>query len=135
MHLEFSSINWLAVLLATLASFILGSLWYGPLFGKQWLRLVGLSQEQLEGTSPASMFVPALILTFIQASFLAVLLPTGSGWLGGAEFGLFLGTGIVATAFGVNYVFSQHGPALWGIDAIFNVLQLTLMGVIIGAWP
>ena len=31
-------LNWLAVLLATLAGFATGGLWYGPLFGKAWMK-------------------------------------------------------------------------------------------------
>ena len=42
-------INYLAVLTATLAHYILGALWYSPvLFSKQWITAVGLSESKME---------------------------------------------------------------------------------------
>jgi Protein of unknown function (DUF1761) len=29
-------INWLAVLVAAVVTFVLGGIWYGPMFGKVW---------------------------------------------------------------------------------------------------
>lgn len=37
-------VSLLATLLATVLSFVLGGLWYGPLFGKTWMRLVGMTE-------------------------------------------------------------------------------------------
>ncbi len=44
-----------------------------------------------------------------------------------------IGVAFVATAFGINYLFSRHPKALWGIDAGYNVAQFAIMGAIIGA--
>ncbi len=41
------NINWLAVLLAALAGFIVGGLWYSVLFAKVWQREAGVTDEQL----------------------------------------------------------------------------------------
>lgn len=133
--MDISAVNWLAVAVATVASFILGGVWYGPLFSVQWQALVGLSTEELEGANPAMIFGPAFILTLVQALLLALLLPAGSGLAGGAGFGALLGAGFIATGLGVNYLFARNPRGLWAIDAGFNVVQLALMGAIIGAWP
>ena len=45
---SFTSVNWLAVIVGTVVSMALGTLWYGPLFGKTWLRLIGKSPEEIE---------------------------------------------------------------------------------------
>ena len=39
-------INWLAVIVATVATFILGGLWYGPLFGRMWMAASGMTDEK-----------------------------------------------------------------------------------------
>jgi len=39
--LEFTGLNWLAILVATVAGFALGGIWYGPLFGDTWLAALG----------------------------------------------------------------------------------------------
>ena len=36
--------NWLAVVVATVAFFVVGAIWYTALFGKIWQREVGLSE-------------------------------------------------------------------------------------------
>ena len=33
------SLNWIAIGVVTVANFILGAIWYGPIFGKQWMRI------------------------------------------------------------------------------------------------
>ena len=46
-------INWLGVVLAALAGFVVGGIWYGPIMGKKWMGAVGLSEEQIkEGNMP-----------------------------------------------------------------------------------
>ena len=62
-----SGINFWAVLVAALSSFVIGSLWYGPLFGKTWMKLNGLTDENLkEGLS-----IPAIMGINYAATVLA----------------------------------------------------------------
>lgn len=69
-------INYLAVLAAGVSNMILGALWYGPLFGKMWMRLMGLSDQRLNelktrgmGKLYASAFIMALVMAFVLAHF------------------------------------------------------------------
>lgn len=68
-------INYLAVLLSTLASVILGSLWFGPLFGKQWMRLAGIQMPgEITKTMKRSMmrsYALVALSSFIMAAVLA----------------------------------------------------------------
>lgn len=36
-------VNYLAILVAAVLSMVLGFLWYGPLFGKEWTKLMGVT--------------------------------------------------------------------------------------------
>jgi len=71
-------INYLAVLLSTLASVVLGFLWFGPLFGKQWMRLAGIQMpgEITKAMKKSMMRSYALvaITSFVMAAVLAHIL-------------------------------------------------------------
>lgn len=43
----FLAINWLAVLAASVSAFVVGGLWYGPIFGKAWSNVTGITDEML----------------------------------------------------------------------------------------
>ncbi len=44
--MDFHAVNWLSVLVAALTGFVIGSLWYGPLFQKPWMRLTGMHEGE-----------------------------------------------------------------------------------------
>jgi hypothetical protein len=72
-----SSINYLAVLAAAVAAFIVGGFWYSPmLFGKAYLALRGLDPvaASQSGTSVGEVvaeFVRWLVISFVLARFVA----------------------------------------------------------------
>jgi hypothetical protein len=135
--MDFSAVNWLAVIVAAVSSFVLGGIWYGPLFGKRWQSQLGLSDEKIAGGNVAMIFGISFILTFIVALALGLLinavLPSpdlASGLRTGFEVSLLF----VATTIGINYLFARHSLALYGIDVGYMVLMFAVMGAILGAW-
>lgn len=133
--MNFRSVNWAAVIVATLATFVVGFLWYGPLFGVSWQRLVGFSDADLQEGNMALTFGLAFVLEFIIATLLAMLLPAPRTAGTGLRYGLLIGAGFVATAMGVNSLFSRDPLSLWAIDAGYMVVVFMVIGAIIGAWP
>ena len=62
--------SWLAVILATVVFFALGSVWYGPLFGEVWMEGARMTEEMAIASMEqkgAMMWVGALALTLGQA--------------------------------------------------------------------
>ena len=55
----FTQVNWIAVLIGGVFNMVFGSLWYGPLFGKVWLKAIGKSADELE--SSATMYLLPLV--------------------------------------------------------------------------
>jgi len=47
-------INYLAVLVAVVLQFVLGFLWYGPLFGEPWMEMVGFDMATVEANPPGA---------------------------------------------------------------------------------
>ncbi|WP_457964918.1 DUF1761 domain-containing protein [Arthrobacter sp. D1-29] len=124
-------INWLAVLLAALASFVVGGLWYSLLFAKPWQREAGVTDEQLRhGT--ARVFAGSFLLALVMAVALAAFIGNGGAGFGTLA-GLAAGVAWVAAALGVNYLFERRSLVLFAINASYNVVAFTAMGAIIGA--
>jgi hypothetical protein len=139
--MDMSAINWFAVITAVLLGFPIGFLWYGPLFGKQWMLSVGLDEEKIQKHSNmAKIFGVSLTLQFIMALFLAIFFfgdPEGADAItasSGAFYGFLTGFGWVAAAIGVNAMFEQRSFTYVGIVGGYWVVTFTLMGLVLGAW-
>ena len=129
------SIDYLAVLAAALLSFAIGGLWYSPiLFARAWMREAGLDEARLRDANMAKIFGLSFLFSVVMALNLAAFI----GDKGTLAFGLFAGaaTGIgwVAMALGVIYLFERRSLTLWLINGGYQVVALTLMGAVIGAW-
>lgn len=128
------SINWLAILGATISAFIIGGLWYGPLFGKAWMKAGAFTEQHLQSRKMGMVFGVAIILMLIAAINLEMFI----GPEGTLSFGLFAGfmTGLgwVATFLGIVYLFEKRPMSLFLINAGYCVVTLTVMGAILGNW-
>jgi hypothetical protein len=137
-------LNWLAVVVAGVAGFFVGGIWYArPVFGNAWGRAAGLldASNALTETGkihakrhPASAFLLGIPLSIVAAAAL-------SWWLGPAPardqavlHGAVAGAAFVATSFGINYGFAGRTKALWLIDSGYHIAQFAVMGLVLGLW-
>lgn len=132
-------IDYLAVVVATLAAFVLGALWYSPvLFGRPWMRVQGFSDDQArrlrEGAGQA--YFVALLCYLVVALIAAVLMSlTGFGsWEKGLLLGFLFWLGFAAPLGLTGNVFSNQGIGVWLIDTGYQLLALLLVGMILGLW-
>lgn len=137
--MELSNINMLAVVVAAVASFGLGAIWYSPLlFAKKWQNAVGLTQESLEKANMGLVFGSSFALIFIMNFGLAVILQGHAigeiNALNGLLYGVLLGFFFNAMSIGINMIYQRKSFALWAIDAGYQVVYLGLAGAILGAW-
>jgi hypothetical protein len=131
-----SLVNWISVVLATIAAFGLGVLWYSNrLFGKRWLQEIGLTEETVEKSHMVRTFATTIVLQFISATALAVVLGPDSGWLEGLQLGLIVGICWVATSYGITYLFEQRSRCIFMINAGYYIVLFAIMGTIVGAMP
>jgi len=126
-------INWIGIGAATVSAFVLGGIWYGPLFGKKWQALVGLSDDQVKNANMAKIFGGAFVLTFIAAFVFAMFLGPDITIGQGTAYGASAGLCWVAASFGINYLFAQKPFALWLIDGGYATSMFTLFGLLLGA--
>ena len=124
-----------AVAIAALSSFLLGGLWYGPLFARRWQRLAGLTDAQLAAGSPARIFGLAFVLAVVQAWVFAMFLGPDPSLALGLGAGASAGLCWVGAAFAVNDLFERRPLGLWAINAGYHTLAFTLYGLVLSLWP
>jgi hypothetical protein len=130
-------INYLAVLAAAVASFVLGFVWYSwPVFGKTWAGLLGMTKEEADDTEGIGEALGgAVVGSLIAAAFLAATMhATGTDSVaGGAVFGAIAGIALRYTSLLYHNGFAKQPRMLTVIDGVHDVVQLAMMGAIIGA--
>ncbi|HDL02840.1 MAG TPA: DUF1761 domain-containing protein [candidate division Zixibacteria bacterium] len=135
--MEFTTINYWAVIVSAVAYMVLGALWYSPvLFGNAWIREIGKTKEQVAADfRPVNYFI-ALLTSFLAAYGVARLM----AWTGGDSIcdgiiiGLLAGICFVMAAMAVNDTFEKRSNALTIINVLYHIVGLIIVGVIVGAW-
>ena len=136
--MTFTGVNYIAVIIAALAGFGLGSVWYMVL-SKPWLHAIGKTEaecKQQKGPAKALPFVIAILALLVMAWMLAGIM----GHLGditirgGVISGFFVWLGFVITSMGVNHAFAGAKPMLTLIDGGYWLAVLLIQGAVIGAF-
>jgi hypothetical protein len=132
--LEFTTLNWVAVIAATVAGAIIGIVWYMPqLFGKRWADSVGRPLPTMSSMTPTVM-VAALVMPLVMAYVLTLLI----GGLGvnslvdGGIVGFLAWLGFSAmTAFNA-FIYDGRSSTWLMITAGYSLVALVVMGAVIG---
>ena len=132
---DLSALNYLAVLVAAIAGFAVGAVWYMPaVFGKTWMSLTGRTPESVQGESSTAPMVLAFAAMLVSVFTLALFLGPDAGIATGALAGLLAGVGLAAMAIVVNGLFEARPATLMLINSGYQIVALTLAGAILGAW-
>ena len=128
-------LNYFAIFVAALSTFLIGGLWYSPaVFGKAWMRENGFTEESLKNGNMVKIFGLAFFLGLIAAVNLAMFMGPEDKPAMGALWGFLAGFGWVSTFVGTHYLFERKSFPLFLINAGYSIVALTFMGVIIAAW-
>ena len=128
-------LNWLAIIVAAVSAFVLGGIWYGPLFGKKWMAHVGITEQMIEeskGMMP-KVYGLAFLLNLLAVIAFAFFLGNDIDLQTGALYGFTAGLFWVAASFGISYLFEGRPLGLWLINGGYHTVQFTLFGAILGA--
>ena len=127
-------INWISVAVASIATFLVGGPWYSAaLFGKRWNEAMG--HATTKPGHPAKVFGLAYVFSFIAAALLAALMSPNATLADGLRLGALVGTCLVAASFGINYQLANRPWSALLIDGGFAIVQFSVMGAVLGAWP
>ncbi len=141
--MNFKNVNWLAIILAVVASMAIGFLWYGALFMDQWMVVNNISMDGetmlkngIEVAPSATPMIANTIAMVVYALFMHWLLARSNSLTlkGGLTTGLTLGI-ILYIGIAVNNAFSVTPYESTQIDGLYAIVLWTIIGIIIGAWP
>jgi hypothetical protein len=135
--LSLDGVNWLAVVVAFIASFALGAFWYSAAgFFPVWQRLGNITDEQIKHANMAAAFGGTVVANLLGVIVLAVLMvATGAtGMGGGALLGMIVGLVYRAGAHALHNGFAVRNPKITLIDGAHDTLGLALAGAILGIW-
>ena len=132
-------VNWIAILVAAIAAFALGALWYSrTLFGRQWMAAHGHTPEKLAamqsnmGKTYAFSFITYLIMAMVIALLMG--LTGGNSVAQGVVIAVLAWLGFGFTIGLNSNLFSDKPSAAFMIDAGYQFVHVIVMGAIIGAW-
>lgn len=128
----------MAVIVAVIAAFIVGALWYSPaLFGKYWMQLMGLNSEWMQNNKGAKKaYIGNIVGTVIMALVVAVLFSYADVTtpLKAISAAILIWAGIVMP-FGYNEVaFGKKPRALWFLNGGHQLVTLIVLSYIIAIW-
>lgn len=136
--MDFSSINYLSIGIATVAAYVVGAIYYMAL-GKVWMKAAGLDPATMK--MRYSPFVISFVAEFVLALVLYFILDdiTFAGTFSedfdlkaSLAWALILWVGFVAMPLTVNHRYQGSSWSLTVIDGIHWLLVLLVMGAVIG---
>jgi hypothetical protein len=128
-------INLLAVFVGALVFFVLGALWYGPLFGKSWKALTGFDGEKMPHPTSENPMWLIMGLAFLFELLIALMLGHTIARTGPPPYVIMMmavgfGATIMAPALGINYLFQMRPGKLFVIDAGYFIVGMAAMGAV-----
>ena len=138
--MDFSSINWLAVLVCVLASMVIGSVWFNPkTFFPAWWQAIGKDGEPGMNGNMGLTWALTVLASLVQAVFISLMVTAMGKLTGGATLvsgmttGFLLWLGFVVPSSLTNKIFSNQFKA-WFIEMGNHLVTFVVMGAILGAW-
>ena len=128
--------NYLAVVVAAAAYWLLGAVWYGALFGKQWMALEHVTPEQASAMNPVLPYIISFVLNLVIAFVLAQI----CAWRNvntaarGAALGILIWIGFLGPVTYTTYMYEMRPVQLFAINELYALVGLCVMGAILGAW-
>ena len=133
----FSNLPWLAILVAGVAYFALGAVWYSFIFKNAWIKASGVNvNDPNMKKGVAQTMLASLVLMIVASLGLAIFLSkTGvDSWMTGAKVGLVAGVCFSATAICISYLYEKRPWMLHFINAGYNVAGCVVAGIILAIW-
>ncbi len=126
------NLNWLAIIIAALSTFIIGGIWYS-VFEKPWMGANNFTHEDLKKRKMPLVFGLSFFFSFIMSVNLAMFI--GKEDLAfGTIAGFMTGFGWVAFAIAIISLFENRPLKYVLINGGYMIVSFTLMGAILGAW-
>ena len=131
----FGELNWLAVLVATIAWFAFSAAWYSvPPLSKAWMQAAKVTPS--EGPPLVKILVPTFIGYFVTATVIAMLAKAigAAAFADGIALGVVLGVGFGVVGALVGQLYEQKGSFYWLINGVNAIIAFSIVAVIVTVW-
>jgi hypothetical protein len=128
-------LNWLAVIVATVAWFAFSAIWYSvPPLSKAWMREAKVTPG--EGPPLVTLLVPTFIGYLVTTIVIALLAKAigASELMDGLSLGIVLGVGFGVIGALVVQIYEQKGGSYWLINGINAIIAYSIVAIILTAW-
>ncbi|HKZ49471.1 MAG TPA: DUF1761 domain-containing protein [Candidatus Nanoarchaeia archaeon] len=138
MALPAFDVNYIAVIVAAVVSFLFGFLWYGPMFGKQWMKMMGFTDKSMKsmktsmGKSMAFGFVGLLITSFVLSLFVDFLQATTI--MDALVVGFLIWLGFFVTTMAGSVLWEGKSWKLYGFNITYHLINLSIITIILTLW-
>jgi hypothetical protein len=129
-------VNYLAVLVAAIANYIIATIWYAVIFGNLWKKLTGINEMKPAPMNIVLVFIGSFVLSFVLYHSIVFgdaffkISGIGGGLMGGF-FGWF---GYIAPVTLSTKLYEKKPWGLWFLDNAFWLISLLVMGIILSLW-
>ena len=128
--------NWGGIILAAVAQMVVGFIWYGPLFGKTWMSMMGSNMQSMSregmGKTYAFSFVGSLVTAAVLARLVGMM---GAKTFGaGIQAGFWVWLGFVATVTLASVLYEKRSWNLYALNNGYQLVSLAIMGAILARW-
>lgn len=132
-----SHLNWIAVIVAALAGYFPGAIWYSPIgFLGPWARELGLDLDNRRPAKNVGLKVAIGVLpAFAAAIVFALILGHPVGLHHALMTAVAIGGAFIATSFAVQYLYEDRSPTFRLINSGFHMLQFVIMALVLSLWP
>jgi hypothetical protein len=131
--------NWLAIIVASLSTLVVGFIWYNPkVLGTLWMKSLNLKEEDLKKSNMGLIFGVATILAFMLSLFLTLYVQHGgeehATFRHGSFHGALAGIFVILPAMVTNALFERRNFAYMAINVGYWIVCCSIMGGILCAW-
>jgi len=131
------SVNFLAVLIAALATMFIGMFWYSnTLFAKTWMAAISKTEEEIKKGSTGPIYVINTVANLVLAYVLALSVRYAGAVsaIDGAKVGIWVWLGFVVTTLLPVYLFEMRPIKLYFIYIAYQLISFIVMGIILTLW-
>lgn len=136
------TVNYTAILVCAILSMVVGAVWYGPLFGKKWMEIVGINPHDHEALKKAQrgvwkLYVVQFLITLFQVYVLAYYI---AGWedASGLKNALWIWAAFIMPVVAGTAMWNNDSSKIaWSrflIQTGYQLIIFVMFGLILGMW-
>ncbi len=139
---DLSTVNFPAIFVAALAAFFIGFMWHGPLFGKYWIKMMGIPKAEMEAAQAKGMgpMIPQMIAAYVQQVVVALVISFLANALlisdatSAVMFAALLWFGFIVTIQLNLVLWEKRKMDLYLFEVVYHLVSMVVVTLIVVLW-